>query len=74
VLHRPVESTLELGHPTDERNLWPEPRLSEWNAARKDELENTLHRLVCDRRLSLDEARHAIASNWTEAYKKYVAE
>jgi hypothetical protein len=60
------------GNPTDVRNLWPEPWHSEWSAHRKDELENQLHRMVCDREISLSEAQRAIATNWIEAYKKYV--
>ncbi len=59
------------GHPTDPRNLWPEPRNSEWNAARKDQLEFALYKAVCRREVSLEEARHAFASNWIEAYNKY---
>jgi hypothetical protein len=64
---------LEIGGaPTDPRNLWPEPRYSGWSAERKDELENALHRLVCDGRVPLVVAQHAIASDWIEAYKQYV--
>jgi hypothetical protein len=62
------------GNPRDPRNLWPEPRKSEWNAARKDDLEFTLYRMVCRNEISLNDAQSAIASNWIEAYKKYVHE
>lgn len=60
------------GNPSDQDNLWPQPRNSEWNAAKKDELEFTLYRMVCKNEISLKEAQAAIASNWIEAYKKYV--
>jgi len=40
----------------------------------KDALERKLHRLVCAGELDLKTAQHAIASNWIEAYKKYVSE
>jgi len=60
------------GHPTDELNLWPEPRESVWGAARKDELEYVLHRLVCGRQIGLAEAQAAIAKNWIAAYHRYV--
>jgi hypothetical protein len=59
------------GNPTDIRNLWPEPRHSEWGADRKDELEFALYMGVCHGEVSLDEARHAFSTNWIEAYKRY---
>ena len=46
---------LELGGaPTDERDLWPQPRrpADGWEASRKDDLEGILHREVCAGRLS----------------------
>lgn len=62
------------GNPHDPRNLWPEPRNSEWNAARKDDLEFVLYHMVCDGRIPLKDAQAEIASNWIEAYKRYVHE
>jgi hypothetical protein len=59
------------GNPTDPRNLWPEPRKSEWGAARKDELEFALYKAVCNGEVSLDEARRAFATNWIDAYRRY---
>lgn len=59
------------GHPTDERNLWPQPRNSEWGADRKDQLEFAMYKAVCRGELGLDEARKAFAGNWIEAYKRY---
>jgi hypothetical protein len=47
--------SLELGgHPTDPRNLWPEPYP---RAAAVDLQENELNAQVCSGRLSLDEAQ-----------------
>ena len=62
------------GAPADRRNLWPEPRQPDegWTAERKDQLEDTLHRMVCDGELSLRTAQWAIASDWTAAYARYV--
>lgn len=60
------------GNPSDPRNLWPEPRLSEWSAARKDDLEFTLFKMVCHNEISLKQAQYEIASDWIAAYKKYV--
>jgi hypothetical protein len=47
--------SLELGgHPTDARNLWPEPYP---RAAEMDAIENELNGKVCSGDLSLDEAQ-----------------
>jgi hypothetical protein len=40
----------------------------------KDALERKLHKLVCAGQLDLKTAQREIASNWIEAYKKYVRE
>lgn len=60
------------GAPDDSRNLWPEPRISQWNAERKDVLEFKLYKLVCDGRVPLVEAQKAYSTDWIAAYKKYV--
>lgn len=60
------------GNPSDPLNLWPQPRISEWNAEKKDILEFKLYKLVCDGTVSLDEARRDISSNWIETYKRFV--
>jgi len=60
------------GNPRDPQNLWPEPRNSEWNAAKKDGLEFTLYRMVCRNEISLKDAQVAMAANWIEAWKRYV--
>jgi Putative zinc-finger len=61
-----------LGGSDDVRNLWPEPHSNTvWNSYVKDQLEDHLHRMVCERKISLNEAQKEIASNWIEAYKKY---
>lgn len=64
---------LEIGgDPHDPKNLWPEPWKSEWNAKKKDQLENTLHRRVCDGEIPLEEAQRAVANDWIGAWKQYV--
>jgi hypothetical protein len=66
--------SLELGGSNSIKNLWPEShRTSPWNAQVKDRLEDKLHELVCSGQLDLKTAQKAIASNWIEAYKKYVS-
>jgi hypothetical protein len=60
------------GAPDDPRNLWPEPRNSEWNAEKKDQLEFVMYKMVCRQEISLAEAQHEMATNWIEAWKQYV--
>jgi hypothetical protein len=51
--------SLELGgHPTDPRNLWPEPRP---RAEDVDRIENDLNAAICSGRLSLSEAQRRIS-------------
>lgn len=58
------------GAPYDTRNLWAEPRYpaNGWTARKKDWLEGRLAHEVCAGRISLDEARRAIARDWHAAY------
>ena len=60
------------GAPQDPANLWPQPRFGEWSADRKDKLEAKLCRLACDGKVPLAEAQREIATNWIEAYRKYI--
>ena len=79
--------SLELGgHPRDPKNLWPEmwgtpgqpltsngpfpPHLI--GAKAKDSVENRLHKEVCARTLTLDEAQRIIATDWFKYYRDYV--
>mgnify|MGYP003325288361 FL=1 len=64
--------SLELGGSNDTRNLWPEAYSGIWGARVKDGLENRLHTLVCDGKLSLREAQYDISHNWIKAYCKYM--
>jgi len=59
------------GNPTDPKNLWPEPRRSEWGADRKDELEFALYKAVCHGQMSLTEAQNIFATNWIAGYKRH---
>ena len=60
------------GAPDDPRNLWPQPRISQWNAGKKDELEFKLYKMVCNGRVPLAEAQREMAKDWIGAYKRYV--
>lgn len=65
--------SLEIGgHPTDPRNLWPQPWGGPYGAHAKDRLENFLHRAVCAGRITLADAQAAVSSNWIAAYQKYI--
>jgi hypothetical protein len=71
--------SLAIGGSNSIRNLWPEPlRLSEngydLGAVTKDRLEDKLHWLVVSGQLDLKEAQNAIATNWIDAYRKYIGE
>jgi hypothetical protein len=64
--------TPALGGTDDIHNLWPEPyAATEWNAHVKDQLEDLLHKMVCNGQIDLPTAQKAIAANWIEAYKFY---
>jgi hypothetical protein len=67
--------SLEIGgSPDDPRNLWPQPHdvAGGWGSYAKDKLENKLHELVCRGKLPLAQAQREEATNWVEAYKKYI--
>lgn len=63
---------LELGGDNADANLWPEPAAPVPGFHQKDQLENTMHGLVCAGRLDLGEAQREIASDWYAAYLKYL--
>jgi hypothetical protein len=64
---------LSLGGSNSIKNLWPQSyHTHPWNARVKDRLEYRLYRLIRSGQLDLATAQKAIASNWIEAYKRYV--
>jgi hypothetical protein len=63
----------ELAGADKVENLWPQPWKGEWNAHMKDQLENRLHKLVCNRTLTLRQAQEEIRTDWRRAYQKYVS-
>ena len=60
------------GAPQDALNLWPQPRKSEWSAAKKDQLEFVLYKMVCTNEIPLAQAQLAMADDWIAAWKRYV--
>jgi hypothetical protein len=60
---------LELGGcPDCKENLWLEPYDPRPGARQKDKVENYLHRQVCSRAMSLQDAQRAITSDWYKIY------
>lgn len=64
--------SLEIGGANTIKNLWPEPYPGTWGAHTKDKLENRLHKLVCAKTITLEEAQKAISTDWIAAYRKYI--
>jgi hypothetical protein len=58
------------GNPSDPRNLWPKPRISEWDAGKKDQLKFVTYRMVCTQDITLAEVQHALAASWIDAWRK----
>jgi hypothetical protein len=69
--------SLELGgHPTDPKNLWPEPyhaTISDGGARIKDKVENYLHGQVCQGSMTLEEAQRLIVTDWYSVYATALA-
>lgn len=67
---------LEVGwHPSDPRNLWPEPYNTTLSwviiwAKQKDVVENKLHKEVCSGRISLKDAQSIFTWDWYSYYLK----
>lgn len=79
-IDRPTPETYELdflipptlGGTSDEKNLWPQPKgRIAWNAEIKNALEEHLRELVCNRTITIEEARNALAKDWIVAYQHY---
>ena len=56
--------SVDLGGSNDIANLWPEIGKQ---PNPKDKVENDLHRAVCDGKVTLAAAQHAIATDWLTA-------
>lgn len=66
--------SLELGgHPTDPRNLWPQPYVSEWGATKKDRLETALRQKVCKGEMLLADAQRLVGTDWVAAWNTLFA-
>ena len=67
-----LDSIEDGGSPTDTHNLWMMIYAHRYGARVKDVLETKVSRLVCQGKLSLDDARAALSPNWLIGYVKYV--
>ena len=64
-----LESLQLGGHPSDEKNLWPEPYRGDYGARKKDVVEGTLWRMVCSDKITLGEAQACISQDWYQCAK-----
>jgi hypothetical protein len=61
----------ELGGADDVKNLWPQQYFGQWNAHQKDRVENRLHVELCKGTVTLKDAQHDIATDWTKVFVRY---
>jgi hypothetical protein len=60
------------GHPSDPKNLWPQPLEGQWRDADKNQLEASVCRQLCRGGITLDEAQRIfLAPDWTKEYERY---
>jgi hypothetical protein len=62
--------SLELGGSNDIANLFPEKLNAHPGYRAKDKLENRLHDLVCDGKMTLSGAQRQIVANWIKLYTR----
>jgi hypothetical protein len=60
------------GAPADPKNLWWMVYADRYGARVKDVLETMVSRAVCAGRMTLDQARAALSTNWLIGYQTYV--
>lgn len=64
--------SLEIGGSNDIKNLWPESYTTKpFNAHIKDKLENKLHKMICNKTISKEEAQKEISEDWILTYCTY---
>ena len=70
------------GHPTDEKNLWPEPWCEKkkpcaegtLGARKKDVLEREVQRRVCSGKITLRQGQEIFLKDWTKTYHDWKAD
>lgn len=63
---------VSLGGSNDPDNLWPIAKNKEYGPEWKKQLGDTLHQMVCDKKITLKAAQDAVKKDWTKAYDQYV--
>jgi hypothetical protein len=64
--------SLEIGgHPSDPRNLWPEPFAGPYGARVKDQVEDAMHRELCSGAMTLAQVQSCITSDWIACGKSH---
>jgi hypothetical protein len=60
------------GHPSDPRNLWPEPVAGQWSASARDQLEASVCRQLCRGDITLEDGLEIfLEPDWAKAYMRY---
>jgi hypothetical protein len=60
------------GHPTDRRNLWPQPLRSKWADKDKNDLEQSVCRMLCRGEITLQAAQAIfLAPDWRAEYELF---
>lgn len=60
------------GHPSDPRNLWPQPLKGQWRDADKNMLEQSVCRQLCRGDITLEHAQaYFLDPDWTKVYETY---
>lgn len=63
------------GHPSDPRNLWPQPLEGQWRDADKNMLEASVCRQLCRGDITLEQAQaYFLLRDWTKVYEQYFSE
>src|SRR3954470_22241731 len=60
------------GHPSDPRNLWPQPVTGQWSTSAKDQLEGSVCRAMCRGAMTLLEGQESfLRPDWTKEYEDF---
>jgi hypothetical protein len=60
------------GHPSDPRNLWPQPIRGRWTDKIKDQLESSVCRALCRGDMTLQEGQALfLKPDWTKTYLEF---
>ncbi|MBC7472638.1 MAG: HNH endonuclease [candidate division SR1 bacterium] len=66
--------SLQLGGSNDIKNLWPEKADPKPGFHEKDQVENYLHKQLCDGNMTLQQVQDAIRTDWYKVYEQMVKE